>query len=427
MNSFFGEVYSRFGHRFPIGAIYEQGYFARPFPRSTKKLLLLYCPRNPVSFSQIYPFFFYEREIAEQFGVSVRAVPTDQYQTALLGDADTICVQTDFAADSDYIHNLFADIRSRNSDARIVYLDWFAPLDLRMAEKVNQHVDLYVKRQAFSSPHSYHASTMGDTNLVDYYSRLYGLQDQQRHFPIPADFFQKLVLGPGLLTGSYLLNAFSTRKNLSQPKSIDLHARFSCSGTPWYSAMRGHALRACKELHSHQVVCGNGVSRKTFLTELARSKMCFSPFGYGEVCWRDYEAALYGALLLKPDMGHLQTNPNIFVKNETYVPLAWDFSDLQDVVDFYINNDHERNRIVANARQAIHEYVNHQGFIRQMTPVFQLAQGQTVLKPLRHKPFAQTSWALAYGAEDLASNGDGKDRDYSGRKLRLLNPAGINE
>lgn len=373
MNSLIGAVYSRFGHRFPIGAISER-YFARPFGGNTKKLLLLYR-RDPVSFSQIYPFFFYEREISEHFDVGVRAVPVDQYQKGLLDDADVICVQTDFAANSDYIDNLFMGIRSRNSEAGIVYLDWFAPLDLRMAEKVNRHVDLYVKRQTFRDLQSYHAPTLGDTNLVDYYSRLYELQDQERHYPIPDDFFQKLLLGPGLLTGPYLLNAFSTGQDLAQSKTIDLHARFSCSGTPWYAAMRGHALRACKQLRSHQVVCGDGVSRKAFLAELARSKICFSPFGYGEVCWRDYEAALYGALLIKPDMSHLQTNPDIFTENETYVPLSWDFSDLQEVVDFYINNDDERNRIVANARQVIHEHVNNHGFIRQMAPIFQSAEG----------------------------------------------------
>lgn len=411
MNSFFGHIYSRYGRRFPIGQIFEKGYFSRPFPAGTKNLLLLYCPANPVSFSQIYPFFFYEEGIAEQFGVSVRALPIDRYQSDLIRDADVIGIQTNFTAEDGYLETLFADIRSRNSDARTVYFDWFAPLDLRMAAKVNPHVDLYVKRQVFRDPRSYHASTMGDTNLVDYYSRLYNLEDEEKHFHVPSDFFHKLLLGPGLLTGSYLLNAFDAGKNLSQPKTIDLHARFSCSGTPWYSAMRSDAQHACKQLPAAKVMCGNGVSRKEFLTELAQSKMCFSPFGYGEVCWRDYEAALYGALLLKPDMSHLQTNPDIFVKDETYVALSWDFSDLQDAVEFYVNNDQERNRIVSNARQALDDYVNHHGFIRQMTPIFQLAQGHVVMRNLRHKPAAQTQWDLAYRTEDLPFNNDAHSQE----------------
>ena len=52
-----------------------------------------------------------------------------------------------------------------------------------------------------------------------------------------------------------------------------------------------------------------------------------SPFGYGEICFRDFEAVLSGALLLKPDCGHLETWPDIYGEG-TYVPLDWMASDL---------------------------------------------------------------------------------------------------
>ncbi len=391
MKRFFGEIYSKYGQVFPVGLIFEKGYFSRSFDPGLKNLLMLYCPGNPVAFSQIYPFFFYEKQIAEQFGISIRALPVDQYASELVRKADVIGVQTNFSADSEYIEKLFAKIRQHNAEAKIVYFDWCAPLDLRLAEKVNPHVDLYVKRQVFRDPRRYLSSTLGDTNLVDYYSRLFNLVDREQHFAIPTEFFSKVLLGPGLLTGPYLLNAFSGRRNCSQKKTITVHARFSCSGTPWYSAMRDSALQACKNLRPGEAVYGNGVSRKEFLNELAQSKMCFSPFGYGEVCWRDYEAALYGALLLKPDMDHLKTAPDIFIKNETYVPIAWDYSDLREKVEFYANDEHERQRIVENARHVLNAYVNEGGFVRQMTPVFQLAQGAVV----------QNDWNLAYSSETI--------------------------
>lgn len=391
MKRLFGEIYSKYGQVFPVGLIYEKGYFSRPFGQRMKKLVMLYCPGNPVAFSQIYPFFFYEKQIEEQFGISIRALPVDQYASDLVSKADVIGVQTDFSADSEYIEKLFAEIRRRNTEAKMVYLDWCAPLDLRLAGKVNPYVDLYIKRQVFRDHRRYLSSTLGDTNLVDYYSRLFNLVDREQHFAIPSEFFSKVLLGPGLLTGPYLLNAFADRRNFSKEKTIGVHARFSCSGTPWYSAMRNSALEACRTLRSGDVVYGNGVPRKEFLNELAQSKMCFSPFGYGEVCWRDYEAALYGSLLLKPDMDHLKTSPDIFVKNETYVPIAWDYSDLREKVEFYANDERERKRIVENARHALDTYVNQDGFIRQMAPVFQLAHGAAV----------QKDWNLAYSSETL--------------------------
>ena len=30
-----------------------------------------------------------------------------------------------------------------------------------------------------------------------------------------------------------------------------------------------------------------------------------SPFGFGEICYRDFEAMLNGACLIKPDVSHL--------------------------------------------------------------------------------------------------------------------------
>lgn len=54
-----------------------------------------------------------------------------------------------------------------------------------------------------------------------------------------------------------------------------------------------------------------------------------SPFGEGEVCYRDFECFLSGAALLKPDMGHLETWPNYYEPNITYAPYKWDFSDFQ--------------------------------------------------------------------------------------------------
>ena len=53
------------------------------------------------------------------------------------------------------------------------------------------------------------------------------------------------------------------------------------------------------------------------MRELAQCGICFSPFGYGEVCWRDDEAVYSGALLINPGMSHMVTEPDVFVPGET--------------------------------------------------------------------------------------------------------------
>jgi spore maturation protein CgeB len=109
---------------------------------------------------------------------------------------------------------------------------------------------------------------------------------------------------------------------------------------------------------------------RKFYQELYRSKLCFSPFGYGEICWRDYEAMMSGSLLIKPDVSHLVTEPDIFVQFETYVPVAWNFEDLAEKANYYLDHDIERARIAENAYQAIHKYVSEQRFIEFSKQLF---------------------------------------------------------
>jgi spore maturation protein CgeB len=115
-----------------------------------------------------------------------------------------------------------------------------------------------------------------------------------------------------------------------------------------------------------------GLGRRAYLRELGASKLCFSPFGYGEVCWRDYEAVMCGSLLLKPDMSHVETDPDIFRAGETYVPLRWDFSDLEEKVRYYLARPHERARITRNAFQTLQRYFREQRFLQHVGHILAL-------------------------------------------------------
>jgi hypothetical protein len=95
------------------------------------------------------------------------------------------------------------------------------------------------------------------------------------------------------------------------------------------------------------------VSRAEYLDELLRSKIVVSPFGYGEICWRDFEAIICGAVLFKPDMSHVQTRPNVFIPYITYVPLKWDYSDLEEKSEYYLQNKEKLVDIATGARSLL--------------------------------------------------------------------------
>ena len=66
------------------------------------------------------------------------------------------------------------------------------------------------------------------------------------------------------------------------------------------------------------------VPKKEYRKNMYESKFVVSPFGCGEICYRDYETFMAGAALIKPDMSHLETWPNLYIPNETYFPISWD-------------------------------------------------------------------------------------------------------
>jgi len=85
---------------------------------------------------------------------------------------------------------------------------------------------------------------------------------------------------------------------------------------------------------------------ESYYRKMKQSKVCISPWGLGEICFRDFEGITSGAILIKPDMGFIETWPQIYSPWETYVPCKPDWSDLEDVVHHVISK-HEKFRDIA--------------------------------------------------------------------------------
>ena len=346
---------------------------SRPFSRNTShRKILLVTEQNSIARSQIHPFWFYSWELNRQ-RMELREVNVNQFTERperAPGNADVVVLQAWFTITPERLSDLLETIRKYNPDARLVFFDCAAPTDLRMAASLNDKIDVYVKKSLLADRSQYSRPTLGDTNLTDYYQRLYQIDDQQVQFPIPDGFLDKLHVGPGFFTGESMLhNFFSQPKPPLIEKTLDVHARLGSKGTPWYSRMRSESVAALKQIEGLRVVDKGGVERRQYLRELSGSRICLSPFGYGEIAWRDYEAVMCGALLLKPDMGHCETDPSIFIPYETYVPIKWDFSDMAEKIRYHLEHPRETAEITRRAYQLLHDYCKEKQFLRQMERV----------------------------------------------------------
>jgi|TARA_R100000030_G_scaffold93385_1_gene79483 hypothetical protein len=76
-----------------------------------------------------------------------------------------------------------------------------------------------------------------------------------------------------------------------------------------------------------------------YIKKLRESKVAISPFGMGEVCFRDFEVMALGSILIKPDMKIVNTKPNIYIEGETYYGVKYDWSNLNEVIESVLNKN----------------------------------------------------------------------------------------
>lgn len=355
-------------HRFLVDRAHLDGPFT---PGSIRRVLLI-SHKDRISSAQLFPYYFFRRELAARYGVQIREIALDDFmqgRCSWIKRVDVVLLQTWFDVLPDQMTSILDRINRRCRPERLVFLDSFAPTDLRLAASVGPHVDLYVKKHVMRDRSYYGKTTYGHTNLMEYYGRRFKLEMEPTLYRIPEGFLDKLRVGPSFSSAPYMLPCFASNQPFIEPKCIDLHARLATRGSDWYSAMRQNAVDTVAALKGLNVVSNGRVPRDKYMREIAASRMCFSPFGYGEVCWRDYESVLCHALLIKPDMAHVETDPDIFVAGETYVPVAWDLSDFEEKVHYYANNPTEREAICTRAFECIHHYFKSGQCVAQMGQV----------------------------------------------------------
>ena len=116
---------------------------------------------------------------------------------------------------------------------------------------------------------------------------------------------------------------------------------------------RNKAISSLQSVKDKSIQLGPPISKSKYLDELRHSKTIVSPFGFGEICYRDMETFIAGSILIKPIMNHLDTFPQLYNPWETYIPVKWDFSDLQDVL---LNVERNYSKYLSVAEEGQRKY-----------------------------------------------------------------------
>jgi hypothetical protein len=243
------------------------------------------------------------------------------------------------------------------------------------------YVDRLFYKSIFSDPENYRKDLYGKNLFADYYHQKYGINDKGIEYRLTPDIrsedVKKIGLSWNIGVGDYprrhwpqrmgvvlaktgfpdLGRLFKTGHKELPPdfsganRKIAVHARIDPVSCESISYQRRLFL---EKIEGDPLFTTGLVSQDIYYKELYDSKMVVSPFGWGEVCFRDFEAIISGALLLKPDMSHLKTWPDVYIPWETYIPLNWDGSDIKEKAEAYFSDDVERERITRNAWEQYH-------------------------------------------------------------------------
>jgi hypothetical protein len=266
---------------------------------------------------------------------------------------------------------------------RIIILDDGAGSDSLHVEYLDL-VDLYFKGKLLRDRENYLKPMYGRQPFTNYYHEQFGIDDhaiKMREVPTQPDLVNKLRISWNLGYGIYPLPGKTLvklakevikigRTDLLRPwfmysykrmmdlldkpvdvagKQLKVQARFGKNALPQtVGFQRNLFLQKCV---NNESVLSGAVSPKFYNREMKQVAAVLSPFGWGEVCFRDFETIMNGALLIKPDMSHLETWPDIYVNSKTYLPVDWDGNNLVDTINCASNNIGDYTSIVEASRK----------------------------------------------------------------------------
>ena len=290
---------------------------------------------------------------------------------------DVVGLKVSFRADVAATLDLAQRIRRAidGTATRLFYFDGDDDLNVQRSDLLAL-ADRYVKKHAYRNRVDYAVARIGKSNLTDYVAREHGRSFAEDEIPstpaLDPALIDRIAVGWNIGLDDKIADLAARLPPPSPtPRPVDVCSRAVTTPDNWIYPLRHPVAQVLESMAGRfKVLVPHGrVSQDEYYDEMQRSTICVSPFGYGELCWRDFEAILCGCLLIKPDMSHIETAPDIFVAGVTYAPVRWDYADLPEVCARYLADTNARRQIVERARAVLMESLTAGWFIDRLRGV----------------------------------------------------------
>lgn len=276
-------------------------------------------------------------------------------------------------------HNFLDPLKTLyKKNPNIIWLD-FSDSAGNTQFEVLPYVKKYVKKQFYKDKSLYKKNFFRNRYYSDYYQRNFNLENysSQKFETLKDEYFNKLVLGWNIGVGNFFdtfnygkltkLTSILRAINNSNPKNLfkytlgyyDGHKREN--NIFFRSNLRKNENKISIHYQRQKVseiltkkygeINSKRLNHKDFLLSLKNSKISVGAFGWGEICYREFEAIKMGTAVLFPNMDNIETWPNIYQDGKTYLSYDYDMNNLLEKVEELLSNDELRNSLVKNSQK----------------------------------------------------------------------------
>jgi hypothetical protein len=337
------------------------------------KITVLFNPRKITILYTLYPFWISKFRKEFLFTTNLEWVKkTDKNRKLLL-------VGWFSGQDKEGLHKQLLEVLSNKYEA-ISYFDDNDGSESHYLDLL-RYFKIYYKKQVFLDRQKYLCDFYGNRIFTDYYHRRLGITESPLSESLPKienpEFLNKLKVSWNLAYGQYPISKnkrflarllfkwtgeeymkyiFSSNiihKQLPHPNVLKCQARF---GFKQYRASVGFQRKMFLEkIAGNNLFLRGEIPFEEYNKEIKNVSAILSPFGWGEICFRDFEAILNGSVLVKPNMDHVETWPDIYIPNQTYLPVEWDGSNLESQVSSLFENNSIMNEMRTNAWETLRQ------------------------------------------------------------------------